>query len=745
VKRQTYLDCAYDIADLVWRDYDASRQRALDEGRARMRAEGVFTNPFQHVGTVAPAEAMRYRQTGERAYLDRARRYLLDVHDVYEQLKAYQAQQGIDVHADEFATLGWMFEPEPYISAYNQIKEAARFSAEETAKIETVVALSMRSIWKMPEYGPMNRSMLRALNLAAAGVSFPHHPEAARWRKMGAHIFADSLDKWSMEDSLPYQAIWLYSFVAYNDYVPTVRVDENPLVKHYADMWARMVTPLGFIPNYGDAHLGYDWMHAAAVMERCASRYRSGTLKYAVNRYTEAHARQSMGLTGGVSRFTQQLISAFRWADDDLAEEQPAARSQEACDDTIGRKCVFRDGWAPDSTYLLLNYRDAAPTNEVYRKNLTMTIPVKAEKTHHGHNDENALSMLVSAGRFLLTESGYRMGSRRDCTYRSDYYHNKVVLRGGVNEGHTFFDHVLDFGEYNPVRTERVFFYAFDAVDCSRTRLYDDLHGAVCDRVIYYLRREGCFVVNDIILPLRDGAYTVGPVYHAEQIEPQGERSFALSNLQVSLGDEASHAQDDDVKLFVHFPRTEHAIEQRVMDRDYREQRAVAAFFAGYASPQFPITFTSVLVPGPRRPEFLDSLTQQSTADGTALQFTTGARRYTIFDRYRYESKIEDLNLRPAYSFEAGCQRVYELETDAYAALTVEEPESVYFCAVDFSSLRHAGRSLFEIGVMDQLQLDFAAPRRRKTSWSNWDERISTGEETRSGGRQAYPVPGGLT
>ena len=63
----------------------------------------------------------------------------------------------------------------------------------------------MRSILKMPEYGPMNRSMLRALNLAAAGTSFPDHPEAHRWLKMGAHIFADSLDKWSMEDSVPYR------------------------------------------------------------------------------------------------------------------------------------------------------------------------------------------------------------------------------------------------------------------------------------------------------------------------------------------------------------------------------------------------------------------------------------------------------------------------------------------------------------------------------------------------------------
>ena len=73
-------------------------------------------------------------------------------------------------------------------------------------------------------------------------------------------------------------------------------------------------------------------------------------------------------------------------------------------------------------------------------------------------------------------------------------------------------DHVLDFGEYNPVRTERVYFYTFDEVDCSRTRLVDDRHAAVCDRIVYFLKKEGCFIVNDIVIPQEDGSYTAGPV-----------------------------------------------------------------------------------------------------------------------------------------------------------------------------------------------------------------------------------------
>ena len=154
------------------------------------------------------------------------------------------------------------------------------------------------------------------------------------------------------------------------------------------------------------------------------------------------------------------------------------------CDDTIGKKCVFRNGWDRNSSYLLLNYRDEPATNEIYHKNLTLTIPVKAEKTHHGHNDENALCMLIAQERILLAEGGYRKGAERDCTYRSDYYHNKLIVRKGVTKAYSFFEHVLDFGEYNPVRTERIYFYRFDEVDCSRTRLYDARNAAVCDRII---------------------------------------------------------------------------------------------------------------------------------------------------------------------------------------------------------------------------------------------------------------------
>ncbi len=725
MKRQIYLDYAYQVADLIWQDYDALRHQAIEKGKAALRDQGKLQNTFQFVGTVAPAEARRYRQTGEVRYMERAKRYVLDVYDVYHTLKTYQEAERIALRNADFPTLGWMFEPEPYISTYNEIKDIADFTDEETAYVETVVELAMRPIERMPEYGPMNRSMLRALNLAAAGSSFPEHEEAAKWLKMGRHIFADSLNKWSMEDSGAYQGIWLYSFIAYNEYVPTVRTEENYVVKHYADLWARLVTPLGFIPDYGDWDLAEDWVHIAAVMEKCATLYHSAELKYAVNRFTEAQVGHASGLAGGIERFLRQLVSAHDWSNDDLAERQPPPHSQEACDDTIGKKCVFRNGWDRASSYLLLNYRDEPETNEIYRKNLTLTIPVKAEKTHHGHSDENALCMLVAQERILLAESGYRKGSERDCTYRSDYYHNKLIVRKGVTKMYSFFDHIIDFGEYNPVRTERIYFYRFDEVDCSRTRLYDTRNAAVCDRIVYYLKKEGCFIVNDVVLPQEDGSYTVGPVYHAQDIKPAGSSSYVLSQTEISRGQELTYTQPDDVKLYLHFPMNEYDVELQAIDRAYRNQMTVSQFFAGYANNQFPLFFSSVLYPSQQgKPSFFDSFNYQKKPKGVGLQFSIGERCYTLFDRYCYESKIEDLNKRPAYSFDAGREHVFELETDAYSALTIQDSDSAYFCCVDFSTLIYKGRSFFEMEAMEQLQLDFKDPLKRTTSWSNWDDRV---------------------
>ena len=56
-------------------------------------------------------------------------------------------------------------------------------------------------------------------------------------------------------------------------------------------------------------------------------------------------------------------------------------------------------------------------------------------------------------------------------------------------------------------------------------------------------------------------------------------------------------------------------------------------------------------------------------------------------------------------------------------------PRVEMLCGVDFAVEAvgshldiYGGRPLFEMGAMEQLQLDFKKPLKRTTSWSNWDD-----------------------
>ena len=73
---------------------------------------------------------------------------------------------------------------------------------------------------------------------------------------------------------------------------------------------------------------------------------------------------------------------------------------------------MFRDGWGDDANYLLLNYRDEGPYALMPREYLRHTIPVEEEKMHHGHSDENAISLLMSGGSVLLNEAGCHLAPR---------------------------------------------------------------------------------------------------------------------------------------------------------------------------------------------------------------------------------------------------------------------------------------------------------------------------------------------
>ena len=106
-------------------------------------------------------------------------------------------------------------------------------------------------------------------------------------------------------------------------------------------------------------------------------------------------------------------------------EIQKERESREVLEDVVGKKIVFEK----NGNYLLTNYRDEGRFAWLQRNYLRNTIPVEPEKAHHGHSDENSIVCLISNGCVLLHDGGYRDCISEKRAYRSDYYHNRVILR----------------------------------------------------------------------------------------------------------------------------------------------------------------------------------------------------------------------------------------------------------------------------------------------------------------------------
>ncbi len=209
-------------------------------------------------------------------------------------------------------------------------------------------------------------------------------------------------------------------------------------------------------------------------------------------------------------------------------------------EDVVGKKIVFRDGWTPASTYLLLNYRDEGDGGLNFRDYLRDSIPVEEEKMTHGHADENSLVLLMSGGSVLLHDGGYRdyMPSGPFGAYRQDYFHNRLCVRPekiwmgqkagesrySVREavpGQGLLEFLRDAGSYRRVRTQKVDFLTFPDFDYSRTRLMDDGWGYESDRVVVYVKRRRLFRrLRRLQVPARGVFHPGLGLAHAEDLRP---------------------------------------------------------------------------------------------------------------------------------------------------------------------------------------------------------------------------------
>ena len=708
---------------------------------ARASGEGQIDDwrrnytPTEETGYCPPAEpvwlaslaASLYDVTGRDEYAREAVR-LLEHHHEFKSAFPESLRAGRPEFARGIPTLTDFYQLPYFTRAYLHVRDAPAMTDAARQTIQRSIAESVDFTLAHAEWGPMNRAMLRAEGFMLAAAACPEHPQAANWRKLARLTASDSRGQWSIEDSTVYQPVWINAMIRYADFVEDPSWFASPTFSYYFEYFLRLLSPTGMVPDYGDARWTENWAEYVACFERGAKEYKRGDLKWAADRIMREEGPwfgDSIDARMGVA-----LLDAYRWADDTIQPQMPSADSQEAMDDLIGKKIVFRSGWESDADYLMLNYRDEGPYARVPREILRQTIPAEEEKMHHGHADENAICLLMSGGCVLLHDGGYRdrLPSGRFGAYRADYFHNRLVVRPYKKDAdQPLFEFLRHSGGYVPGRTEKIDFFTSEEVEVSRTRLLDDHLGYSSDRVIVYVKPNGMYLVFDIVTFHKDGYYTLATLWHATDVFARSDNNF-VTGVDTIAGQTLPKTKSLLIAFLEGGDRKSGVFDIR---RNRQDEFAVFQTSASHYHAGRRETFVTALIPHERGTDtdaLLDSLElleSKTPPAGIGVKLTDG-------QGVRYFCVKEDLamgvlpaNIRPRYTFDSGRVRYGPVETDASFAYAHVRNGDLSFLATHMVKVLFDEREVFSARPNTfWLQPNGSPPVYSVTKWRMWYDTV---------------------
>ncbi len=487
---------------------------------------------------VAAVAAFLYEQTGDASYAHHARDLLLRYPEFTSHYPAEAAALRPE-YSDGVPPMDHVFDPLVFAPACKRIW--SQISADDRKTLADIAASSLHPVWRFPEWGGHNRAMLRAASLAACASVFHEHPSAGAWVELADELAEESWGRWSIEDTMMYQAHWLRAMIVYAD--ARQKTDLHDLIqpRMYLKAIVQLLSPLGILPDFGDSHWlmhsHWEWL---SLLEWGADVYQDGTMKWASERIWEFQKEEPPNIYAALV-----LTLAYSWCSDAVTVREPEG-VDDALDDLVMKKLVTRSGRGRGAAYACVNYRDEGDYALVARDYLRTNLAVSAEKMHHGHSDEGSVSMLVHDDTLLLHESGYRE-QPPDGIYRADVYHNRVVWRPGVRlpeDG--CWEFLKDQGHYRPVRTERLYQSKLLGLDFQRIRTSDEIQGIVWDRTIVFLPDQPCWLVIDSLLSGRTLPRTFSALWWTTDVlEQQG--SWLRTHIRESpeLGEQAERVTVD--------------------------------------------------------------------------------------------------------------------------------------------------------------------------------------------------------
>lgn len=731
--KKDYLNWIKIAADAGWADYQPSIER-WKKAPNHHELWG-YDSPGGPI-YLADLLGYLYQETKDRSYAEKARDILAgygDLREIYPkemQAKRVEYSEGVPAISNFFIM-------PPYARSYMRIRESGVLDAKAKAKIEDALAFSLDFIFRFPEWGAHNRAMLRAESLAYGAAALANHPHAARWKQLGETLASDSMKQWEIEDATGYHGIWLYSVFSYADVSKRDDVLQSPMVKYYLDYFVQLLTPHGNIADFGDAHWNGGWERFVPVYEKAAAMFRNPQYKFMAEQLTKRALERSakaanvtdlakVNIGAGVgSAFTD----AHRWADDSVKPLTPTNLSGDVLEDLIGKKVVFRNGWQPDSTMMLLNYRDEGDGGRLGRDFLRQTLSVEEEKMHHGHADENSIALLMSGGSVLLHDGGYRpdLPSGPYGAWRADYFHNRVVVRKDKRDKtQDVYEFLRGSGNYRPVRTQKIDFLKFRDVDVSRTRVIDDALGYEWDRVITWMKEKNFFVVVDGMKALRNDYFTFTNLWHTRQIHSKDAQTFDTGVDKIYVDPLPTNK-----RLLVHFP--ENTFGKQIgtfpISRHYQDETAIYQSVSSLYKAGDYEYFVTILIPHDAGEDVRAKTNQfrflevDKAGKAIGLEFTDGAEKSVLCIKLDLEMDLAREQVGPRYQYALGKVKYGEFETDASYLFARTKANEVSYSAATMTKIMFRNQTLLEAKPNSfGLQLDGAPARTGLAKWRFWED-----------------------
>ena len=711
VPRSQYLDYARKAADYTWKNYDHVIQR-WKEG---FDPENVFGyRPPGGLLEMAVIYAYLYKQEKKPEYVTRSKKILLTYADYrsaypeWARKKRPDYEEGIPMLPDFFTVMR-------FLRAYDILKTAGVLSPEENHKIQGDITDSMEYVLRTQEWGPMNRTALRAESLAWAVRALPDHPDTNKWEMQRKALGDDNWGNWQIEDATIYHGVWLYALLGYADAMG--KLDElldTPEMYYYTHYFLHLMCPAGMVPDFGDANWMANWPRFLVFFETAANHFKDPQLKWAATtiarKFVDFNEPKNIGLA-------YNFLYCYLWGGDGIPVQKPESLSKEVMEDVQGKKIVFRNGWDPLSTYLLLNYRDEGDGGLNFRNYLRDTIPVEEEKMTHGHADENSIVLLMSGGSVLLHDGGYRdyMPSGPYGAYRQDYFHNRLCVRPekiwmGQEQGEFRYSirdavpgqSILDFlhnaGSYRKIRTQKVDFLSLEDFDYSRTRLTDDSMGYEWDRVIVYVKNPELYVVFDIFKSRKEEYFTLANLWHTRKILAQGKHWYDTVYDKIQ-----NQNLPTEKNLLILFPATKFRLEGTEPEkRHYQEEILIHQTTAQHFELGETVGFITVLVPHSQddSPEkWLNKIRVIQTKPdraGLGVEIDSGDRRIVIGVKKDLRMDMARDWRRPRYTYEAGKIGFGEFETNGDFLFASLKNSKIAYTIVNLTKAFFKGKPLFE-------------------------------------------------